>query len=175
MRQQTRSSKEPAEKVVQARHLRGQHFSRLLSVGRIELAQISCHALLQLGTSPFYLRPCEVLVPVVHGLELAPIEGDARRCKKAHLTAEFDEARTYLAKRRAIVFSEVGDRIVIRREPTQRPHDLDFASGFSFEFAGSTAPGSDSHRCKASGELRNGTTADQLPPAQLSFGMQFWL
>src|SRR5439155_4117337 len=79
------------------------------------------------------LRPCEVLVPVVHGLELAAIDGNARHREKTHLTAEFDEARTYLAQRQAIVFAEVRDRLVIRSEPTQQPHDLDIASGFSFE------------------------------------------
>jgi hypothetical protein len=32
--------------------------------------------------------------------------------------------------------------------------------------AGSTAPGSSSRKCKASGELTDGTMAGQLPPAQ---------
>ena len=115
------------------RHLRGQRLRRLLPVGRVKLAQIARDALLQLGTPPFHLRPCEVLVPVVHGLELAAIDGNARRREKAHLAAEFDEARTYLAQRQAIVLAEVRDRLVIRCEPTQQPHDLDIASGFSFE------------------------------------------
>jgi hypothetical protein len=50
-----------------------------------------------LSAPPFHLRSREVLVPVVHGLELAAINGDARRCEKTHLAAEFDEARTYLS------------------------------------------------------------------------------
>src|SRR6476469_247292 len=61
------------------------------------------------------------------------VNGDARRREKAHLTAEFDEARTYPAQRQAIVFAEVRNRLVIRCEPTQQPHDLDIASGLSFE------------------------------------------
>jgi len=89
--------------------------------------------LLQLGTSSFHLRPREVLVAIDHGLELAAIDGNTRRRQEAHLAAEFDEARTYLAKRQAIVFAEVRDCLVIRCEPTQQPHDLDIASGFSFE------------------------------------------
>src|SRR5712671_2666181 len=36
-------------------------------------------------------------------------------------------------QRQAIVFAEVRDRLVIRCEPTQQPHDLDIAPGFSFE------------------------------------------
>src|ERR1700686_5367137 len=70
---------------------------RLLSVGRIKLTQIARDALPQLGTPPVHLRSREVLVPVVHGFELAAIDGNARRREKAHLAAEFDEARTYLA------------------------------------------------------------------------------
>jgi hypothetical protein len=86
-----------------------------------------------LGTPSFHLRPREVPVAVVHGLELAAIDGNTRRREEAHLTTEFDEARTYPAQRKAIVFAEVRDRLVIRCEPTQQPHDLDIASGLSFE------------------------------------------
>ena len=85
------------ELLVEPRHLRGQCLRRLLPVGRIKLAQIARDTLLQLGTPPLHLRPCEVPVPVVHGLELAAIDGDARRREKAHLTTELDEARTYPA------------------------------------------------------------------------------
>src|SRR6185295_344096 len=70
---------------------------------------------------------------VVHGFELAAIDGDARRREKTHLTAEFDEARTYPAQRQAIVLAEVRDRLVIRCKPTQQPHDFDIASGLSFQ------------------------------------------
>jgi hypothetical protein len=114
-------------------YLRGQRLRRLLPVSRVKLAQIARDALLQLGAPPFHLRPCEVLIPVVHGFELAAIDGDTRRHEETHLSAEFDEARTYLAQRQAIVFAEVRDRLVIRCEPTQQPHDLDIASSFSFE------------------------------------------
>jgi hypothetical protein len=114
-------------------YLRGQHLRRLLPVSRVKLAQIARDAFLQLGTSPLHLRSCEVLVPVVHGFELAAINGNARRYEKAHLTAKFDKPRTYPAKRQAIVFAEVRNRLVIRSEPTQQPHNLDIASGFPFE------------------------------------------
>ena len=61
------------------------------------------------------------LVPVVHGFELAAIDGDARGREKAHFTAEFDKARTYLAKCQATVLVEVRNSLVIRSEPTQQP------------------------------------------------------
>ncbi len=114
-------------------YLRGQRLRRLLSVGRVKLAQIARDALLQLSTPPLHLRPREVLVPVVHGFELAAIDGDARCHEKTHLSAEFDEARTDLAQRQAIVFAEVRDRLVVRSKPTEQPHDLQIASGLSFE------------------------------------------
>ena len=107
--------------------------ARILPISRIELAQIPRNALPQLGTPPLHLRPCEVLVPVIYGFELAAIHGDARRREQTHLTAEFDEPRAYLAQRQAIVFAEVRDRLVIRCEPAQQPHDLDIASGLSFQ------------------------------------------
>jgi hypothetical protein len=40
------------------------------------LAQIARDALLELSTPPFRLRPCEVLIQVVHCLELAAIDGN---------------------------------------------------------------------------------------------------
>jgi hypothetical protein len=43
------------------------------------LAQVARDALLKLSTPPLHLRLCEVLVPIVYGFELAPIDGDARR------------------------------------------------------------------------------------------------
>jgi hypothetical protein len=52
---------------------------------------------------------------------------------KTILTAEFDKARTDLAKHRAVFLPEVRNRLVIGSEPTQQPHDLDIASSFSFE------------------------------------------
>ena len=82
-------------------HLRGQRFGRLLPVGGVKLAQIAGNALLQLGTPPLHLCPREVPVPVVHGLELAAIDGNARRREKAHLTAKLNEARTDLAEPQA--------------------------------------------------------------------------
>src|SRR6202049_3394217 len=65
---------------------------RLLSVGRIKLTQIARDALLQLGTPPFHLRSREVLVPVVHGFELAAIDGNARRRAQGPLSGEVREA-----------------------------------------------------------------------------------
>jgi hypothetical protein len=53
--------------------------------------------------------------------------------EKTHLTAEFDEARTDLAKCLAVVLAEVRNRLVIRSEPAQQSHHLDIAPGLAFE------------------------------------------
>src|SRR5262245_34705033 len=113
-------------------YLRSQRFRRLLAVGRVKLAEIAADAL-PLLSAPLYLRLCKVSVPIVYGLELAPIDSNARGREKAYFTAEFDKARTDLAKSPAVILAEVCDRLVIRSEPAQQPHDLDIASGFSFE------------------------------------------
>ena len=95
-------------------HLRGQCLGRPLPIGRVKLAHIPRYALLQLSATPLHLRPCEVSVPVVHGLELAAIDGNARRRQETHPTAEFDEARTHLAQRKAVVFAEVRNGFIAR-------------------------------------------------------------
>jgi hypothetical protein len=82
-------------------------------------------------TGELPMRGAQVLVPVVHGFELAAIDIDDRRREEAHLAAE--EARTYLAKRQAVVFAEVSDCLVIRCELTQQPHDFDIAPDLAFE------------------------------------------
>src|SRR4029077_13323972 len=51
----------------------------------------------------------------------------------------------------------------ISHEPRASPDSTALTS--RIEFPTMTAPGSDSHRCKASGEPRGGTTADPLPAA----------
>ena len=81
----------------------------------------------------------------VHSNELAAIDGNARRREKAHLTAKLNKVRAYPAKRHAIVLAKVRDRLVIRCEPTQQPHELDIAPGL-VPAAGSTEPGSDKRR-----------------------------
>jgi hypothetical protein len=69
----------------------------------------------------------------VDGLELAAIDGNARRREKPHLTAELNKARAHLTEPQAVILAEVRDRLVIRREPAQQPHHFDIASGFSFQ------------------------------------------
>src|SRR6266700_7760691 len=105
--------------------LRGKRLRWLLPVGGIELAQIARDAFLKLCSATFYLRAREVLVPVVHRLELAAIDGNARFGKQTHLAAEFDEARAHLADCTAVVLTEIGDRLVIGDKAAKQPHHLE--------------------------------------------------
>jgi hypothetical protein len=69
--------------LVEPCHLRSQCLRRLLPVSRFKLAQIARDALFELGTPSLHLRSCEVPVAVVDGLELAAIDGNARRREQA--------------------------------------------------------------------------------------------
>ena len=105
----------------------------LLPVGRVELAQIPRHAILKLRTPSLHLRAREVSVPIVDCFELAAVYSDARRGEKTHLAAELDKTRAHLAKCATIVLAEIGNRLVVRDQPTQQPHDFDVASRFPLQ------------------------------------------
>ena len=104
---------------------------RLLPVGRVELAQIASHALLQLRPAPFYLAACEVLVAIVHRLELATVDGHARFRQQSHLAAQLDELRTDLLDGWPVVLAEIGNGLVVGREPPQEPDDFQIAAGLT--------------------------------------------
>lgn len=114
-------------------HLRGQSLRRFLPVGCVELAQITRDARLQLGAPPLHLCTREVLVPVVHSFELAAVDSDARRGEKTYLATEFDNTRAHLAKSATIVLAEIGNRLVVRDQPTQQPHNFDVAARFPLQ------------------------------------------
>ena len=67
--------------------LGGKRLRRLLPVCRFELAEVACNALLQLCTTTLYLALREVAVAIVDRLELAAVDGDARRREQPHLAA----------------------------------------------------------------------------------------
>ena len=124
----------------------------------------------KLSAPPLHLRFGEVPIPTVDGLELAAINGNARRREKAYLTAEFDKARTDLAQRQA---AEVRNRLVIRREPAQQPHNLDIASGFSFQPPARLNPIQISIDIKLQEDrrmIRRPTSCRRVHPSETHFG-----
>ena len=75
----------------------------------------------------------EVLVAVVDGFEFRAVDRNARLRQQAHLAAQLDELRTDLLDRRAVVLAEIGDRLVIRRQPSEQPHHLEIALALALE------------------------------------------
>src|SRR5262249_57508766 len=126
-------ARELGEVVLQVRRLDGKRRRRLLQVSRIELAQVSRHALLDLSNPALHLRAREVLVPVVDRLELAAIDGDARLRQQTNLSAQRHKLRTYLADRRPVILAEIGNRLVIGSQATGEPHHLYVAASITIK------------------------------------------
>jgi hypothetical protein len=93
------------------RHLRGQCLRRLLPVGRVKLAQIARDALLQLGTTPFYFRPREVLVPTasLRSLLLICILKAAFACLASMLVADESDSQSLRKSCFAETIGELGE------------------------------------------------------------------
>jgi hypothetical protein len=70
---------------------------------------------------------------VVHRLELAAVDRDRVAIEQVQVPAERDEAGADLADGRAVVASEVGDRLEVRREPARQPDQLEIAPALAFE------------------------------------------
>src|SRR5258705_6723920 len=121
------------ELLLEPRGLRDERLRGRLPVGGVELAQITRDALLELCPAPLYLRAREVLIPVVHRLELAAVDGNARCRKQTHLAAELDEARANLADRRAIVLPEISDRLMVGDEAAKQPHHLEVTASLALK------------------------------------------
>src|SRR5262249_55317538 len=102
-------------------------------VGSVELCKIARHALLQLGATPLYLPACKVLVAGIHGFELAAIDRNARSRQQTHQAAQLNKSHADLLDRSPAVLAEVGNRLVIRHEPTRQPHHLDIAPGLTLK------------------------------------------
>src|SRR5712671_2336777 len=104
-----------------------------LAVGGVELAHVARHTLFDLLLATLDLALREVVVATVHGLELAAVDGNAGLRQQAHLPAQLDKSCANLPDRGTIVLAEVGDGLVIRREPSGQPHHLEIAAGLALE------------------------------------------
>jgi hypothetical protein len=82
----------------------------------------------------------EVLVPIVHSLELAAVDCHQRLAEQADVATRFDELATDLADRRAVVAAEVGDRLKVGRQTPCQPYQLNVALRLAFESAAGLNP-----------------------------------
>ena len=124
---------EDRDLVGQTRRLGRARQRRLLPVGAVQLVQIARNARLDLRHPPRHLGPREVPVPAVDRLELTAIDRHARLGEQPELPAQRDEPGADLADRTAVVLAEVGDRLVIRRQPADQPHHFHIAPGLPLE------------------------------------------
>src|ERR1700730_352933 len=110
------------------RRLDGKRFRWFLQVGRVELAQVPRHALIDLCQAALHLRAREVLVAVVDRFELAAVNCDAGLRQQTDHSAKGDKLRTHLADRRSVILAEIGNRLVIGSQPNGEPHDFNVAA-----------------------------------------------
>ena len=100
---------------------------RRLPIGPVQIDQVALDTLLQVLHPHVDLVLREVLVPRVHGLELAPVDRDRRLREQTYPAAQFDELPANLPNGFAVVFAEVGDRLEIRHQAPREPDQLHVA------------------------------------------------
>src|SRR3977135_1100509 len=127
--------------LLEVRRLRSEGFRWFLQVGGVAPAQIPRYALLDLSKPALHLRAGEILVAIVDPFELAAVDGDARLRQKAYLSANGDELRAHLAYRWPVILAEIGNRLVIRNQPTGEPHHLNVAASPTVKPAGQPGGG----------------------------------
>src|SRR5262245_31029583 len=115
----------------QAARLGFERLGWFLSIGAVELLQITRNALLNLSHAPVHLGTREVLVTVVHRLELAAVDRNPGLRQQTYGSAERNEPGAHLADGAAIIFAEIGYCLVIGNKPTRQPHHLDIAPGLA--------------------------------------------
>src|SRR4029077_7025589 len=86
------------------------------------------NALLDLRQAPLHLSLREVVVARVNRFELAAVDRNARFRQQTHLAAQGNELPEDLLDGRAVVFAEIGDGFVIRKEPSRQPHHFQIAA-----------------------------------------------
>src|SRR6188472_4613500 len=117
----------------QAARLGLERLGRRLPVGGVELLQIARNALLDLRHAPVHLGAREVLVAIVHRLELAAVDRHAGLREQAYRAAQRYEPSANLADGATIILAEVGNRLVIGSKPAREPHHLNVAPGLTLK------------------------------------------
>ena len=119
---------------------RGERLCRFVPVGRVELLEITCHALLNLSAAALDLGAREVAIAVVHGFELGAVNRHAGGIQQAQLAAEGNEPGTDLPDGPAAILAKVGDGLVIGSQASGEPHQLDIAASLALQSAARLHP-----------------------------------
>jgi len=82
-----------------------------------------------------HLGSSEVLVAIVHRLELTAIDGHDRLREQIQSAAQHDKLATYVADRWAVVLAEVGNGLEVRHQTSSQPHELDVALRLALQTA----------------------------------------
>ena len=105
----------------------------VLSVGAMELCQVTTDARFDLFYPSLEFRVGEIAIAAVHRLEFAAVDSDDRIRKKVKLLAQNDELTAYIADRFTVVFSEVGDGLAVRFQTPGQPHQFDVPLRFALQ------------------------------------------
>ena len=85
----------------------------LLTVGPIQSSKIARDAGIDLFNPRLDLVHCEVLITIVHGLELAAINGNHSSTEQAEPAAQHHELAAHSTNCRTIVAAEIGNRFEV--------------------------------------------------------------
>ena len=99
-------------------------FLRLLPINPRHLLKVTGGTLFNMADTQRDLTGWEGLIPVVHSLEFASINGTTSTNKNANTPTQVYKLRTGLADGRRIHSAEVCNRLVIRGQTPHQPHEL---------------------------------------------------
>jgi hypothetical protein len=118
----------------------GLRHRRTLTISRIELREIAGDALVDLFQTPLHLGLGEILVTIVHRLELAAIDRHAGFGEQTHRATERNKPGADLPDGATVVLAEIGNRLVIRNKAAREPHHLNIAPGLALQPAARLNP-----------------------------------
>src|SRR5882672_4338491 len=96
-----------------------------LTIGAVELREITGNALVNLRQTALHLGLGEVPIPRVDGLELAAVDRNARFAEQFKSAAQHHELAANPADGLAVVLAEVGYGLEVRHQTAGQPNQLD--------------------------------------------------
>src|SRR5882672_10264141 len=104
-----------------------------LAICTIKLGQVASSAFFHLFHTGLQLPVGEVLVAVVDRLELAAVNSNDGLRKHIQVPAQDDKLPAHATDGGAVVFTEVGDGLEVRRQTASQPDQLKVALGLSLQ------------------------------------------